>query len=134
MAKSGTLTPAMPRNLPPIHITDPQDAQLAEYRAVAGQAVLGLIFGLLSPVALIDPMLWVVPLLGVFFSVWALRRINKYAPAMIGRKAALVALALSLLFAAAAPADWLIYRKMVGSCASNSGMVHARVTNRGGTP
>jgi hypothetical protein len=104
----------MPRSLPPVHITDPQDAQLAEYRALAGQAVLALIFGLLSPVALIDPLLWAVPLLGLLFSVWALRRIKRYAPAMIGRKAALSALALSLLFAAAAPADWLLYRKLVG--------------------
>jgi len=103
----------MPRSLPPVHITDPQDAQLAEYHPLAGQAVLALIFGLLSPVALIDPMLWAVPLLGLLFSVWALRRINRYAPAMVGRKAALSALALSLLFAAAAPADWLVYRKMV---------------------
>ena len=29
-------------SVPDVHITDPQDAELAEYRALAGQAVLGL--------------------------------------------------------------------------------------------
>ena len=42
-------------SVPDVHITDPQDAELAAYRALAGQAVLGLIFGLLAPLALVDP-------------------------------------------------------------------------------
>ena len=100
-------------SIPDVHITDAQDTELAVYRALPGQAVLGLIFGLLSPVALIDPMLWAIPLLGVVFSGWALRRIKNNAPAMTGRKMALVGLAFSLLLAAAAPADWSVYRRMV---------------------
>ena len=100
-------------SVPDVHITDSQDAEVAEYRSLAGQAVLGLIFGLLAPLAMVDPMLWSIPLLGVVFSVWALRRIKRFAPAMVGRKMALAGLALSLLFLAAAPAETLTYQKMV---------------------
>jgi hypothetical protein len=100
-------------SVPDVHITDAQDAEFAAYRPLAAQAVVGLIFGLLAPLALIDPVLWATPALGVFFSFWALRRINRDATAMTGRKLAWVGLSLSLLFAAAAPADWLVYRHVI---------------------
>ena len=45
-------------SVPDVHITDSQDAELAEYRPLAGQAVLGLICGLLAPLAVVDPLLW----------------------------------------------------------------------------
>ena len=92
-------TSAMRPSVPDVHITDPQDAELAAYRAVAGQAVVGLIFGLLAPLALVDPLLWAVPALGVLLSGWALRRIRRSEPALAGRKMALAGLVLSLLFA-----------------------------------
>ena len=44
-------------SVPDVHITDSRDAELAEYRALAGQAVLGLLLGLSAPLAMIDPML-----------------------------------------------------------------------------
>src|SRR5664280_2461772 len=100
-------------SVPDVHITDSQDVELASYWPLAGQAVLGLILGLLAPLAMIDPMLWAIPMLGAFFSWWALRRIKSSFQAMIGRKIALWGLALSLLFLTAAPADWLSYRWMV---------------------
>ena len=76
----------MPRSLPAIQLSESQDTELANYRMLPGQVVIGLLLGLLSPVAFIDPMLWVVPLLGVFFSVWALRRIKENPAAVAGRK------------------------------------------------
>jgi hypothetical protein len=97
-------------SVPDVHITEALDADLAAYRALAWQAVLGLFFGLLSPLAMLGPTLWAIPLLGVFFCYWAFRRIRKYAPAMVGRKIAWTGLTLSLLFAAAAPSEWLSYR------------------------
>jgi hypothetical protein len=100
-------------SVPDVHITDSQDAELAEYRPLAGQAVVGLIGGLLAPLALVDPVLWSIPVLGTSFSWWALRRINRTAPAISGRRMALGGLMLSLVFLAAAPADWLVYRWMV---------------------
>ena len=48
-----------------------------------------LIGGLLAPLALVDPMLWTLPLLGTVFSWWALRRIKRGAPAISGGKMAL---------------------------------------------
>ena len=100
-------------SVPDIHITDSQDAEFAAYRALTSQAVVGLLFGLLAPVALFDPMLWAVPAAGVFFSGWALRRIKRDPLALTGRKLAWVGLSLSLLFVTAAPADWLSYRRIV---------------------
>ena len=100
-------------SVPDVHITEAQDADLAEYRPLSWQAVLGLIFGLLSPLAMIDAKLWAMPFLGVIVCHWALRRIRKFAPAMAGRKIAWAGMALSLLFAATAPADYLAYRWMV---------------------
>jgi hypothetical protein len=99
-------------SVPDVHITDPDDAELAAYRALAGQAVVGLIFGLLSPLALVDPMLWGFPAVGIVVSVWALRRIKK-DDSLTGRKMTLAGLTLSLLFAVAAPTDWLEYRRIV---------------------
>jgi hypothetical protein len=100
-------------SVPEIHITDPHDADLAKYRVLAGQAILGLLFGLLAPLALVDPMLWGMPALGVIFSGWALRRIRKNVPAMTGGKMALTGLVLSLFFLSAAPANWLVYRSTI---------------------
>ena len=100
-------------SVPDVHITDAQDAEFAAYRALTAQAVVGLIFGLLAPLALLDWTLWAVPAIGVFFSGWALRRINRDPPGFTGRKLAWVGLSLSLLFAAAAPADALVYRRAV---------------------
>jgi hypothetical protein len=87
--------------------------ELAAYQRLAGHAVVGLIFGLLAPLALVDPLLWGIPVLGAILSVCALRHIRKNAPALTGRKLAIVGLTLSLLFAAAAPTDWLVYRRLL---------------------
>ena len=94
-------------------LTDDQDAELAQYRALSTLAVVGLIWGLLAPLAMIHPLLWGAPLLGILFSGLALRRIARYAPALVGRKAALLGLTLSLLFGTAAPANRLVYRWLV---------------------
>jgi hypothetical protein len=99
--------------VPDVHITDPQDTELAAYRALPGQAVLGLIFGLLAPLAMVDPLLWIMPALGAVMSWWALRRIRDNAPAMAGRGMAWAGLTLSLLLLAAAPTDWLLYRGLI---------------------
>jgi hypothetical protein len=99
-------------SVPYVHITDSEDAELAAYRALSAQAVLGLIFGLLSPLALVDPMLWWIPMVGVLLSGLAIRRIKK-DDSLTGRKMAAAGLVLSVVFATAAPTDWLLYRRMV---------------------
>ena len=101
--------------VPEVHITDRHDAEVAAYHALAGQAVLGLILGLLAPLALVDPAFWSIPAFGTFFGGWAIRRIKNHAGELAGRKMALAGFTLSLLFAAMAPTDWFVYRWMVRS-------------------
>ncbi len=94
-------------------LSDPQDAEVADYRAVSALAVVGLIAGLLAPVAWGHPLLLVVPLVGASLCGLALWRIAGNAPALIGRKAALVGLSLSVLCGVAAPVDRLTYWHML---------------------
>lgn len=103
----------MPRSLPPVQFTDPHDVEIAEYRPLVGQAIVGMLLGLLSPLALLDPSLWIVPLLGAFFSLWALRRMKRSDSAVAGRKRALLGLGLSLAFLIAAPVDLLASRRLI---------------------
>jgi len=90
-----------------------EDADTAQYRAVSGLAILGLLAGLLSLLALVTPLLWAMAIVALFVNVAALRRIRANAPALLGRKAALAGLALSVVAFCAAPADWLVYRGLL---------------------
>jgi hypothetical protein len=100
-------------SVPDVRITDPHDADVAAYRALTPQAAAGLVFGLLAPLAMVDPLLWAIPGLGTIFSAWALRRIGSRHGELIGRKLAWPGLLLSLLFLGLAPADLFTYRWMV---------------------
>lgn len=97
---------------PKPHLTDHQDDEIAEYRALSGSAVGGLGLGLLSATALVHPLMWLVPLAGVGLSTLALRRIAEADPALVGRKAALAGLVLSVLFGVAGMADWAAYQAL----------------------
>jgi hypothetical protein len=92
------------------HLTDRDNASIAQYRPLSGLAVAALIVALAAPLALLSPLLWVLPALGIVLSAAALWRIARGGSAMIGRKAAMFGLALSVVMAAAAPADALAYR------------------------
>jgi len=97
----------------PTGMSDPHDEEVAQYHAVSGLAVAGLVFGVLAVTALIDPLACVLPLAGLLLSVLALRRIAHESPALIGRKAALAGLALSLLFGGTAVAERLTHRWLI---------------------
>jgi len=99
--------PSQPR------LTDHEDAEIARYRALSASAMAGLLLGLLSPLALLAPPLWSVPLLGILVSGWALGRIARNASALAGWKAALAGLLLAMLFLAAAATDRIAYRLRV---------------------
>ena len=99
-----------------------QDAQIAQYRAISVSAVVGLILGLLAPLAMLDRVLWTIPGLGILVGCFALYRIARESPAMFGRKAAIVGLTLSIFFVAAAPTDWFVYRGMVRREAGQFGL------------
>jgi hypothetical protein len=95
------------------HLSAIPEADVSEYRSVSAAALLGLFLGLVSAAALLSPLLWFLPFTGVVFSLLGLRRIAAAGPALVGRKLALAGLVLSLLFAAAAPADWFVYRRLI---------------------
>ncbi|MHC4398120.1 MAG: DUF4190 domain-containing protein [Planctomycetota bacterium] len=94
----------------PSRLSDPQDEEVISYRSVCGMAVAGAAVGLLAPMAMVHPFFWIVPPAGIVLCVLALRRISREAPALIGRKAAVVGLIASVLGAAAVPSQWLAYR------------------------
>lgn len=81
---------------------EPVDEGLAGYRSVSPWSILSLILGIASPLAMIGPVLWVVPGLGIVVGLVALRSLAADADHLIGRKAAVAGLALSLLFFTAA--------------------------------
>lgn len=96
------MAPISPSSAPdarPRDIEEPLD----DYRPVSGFAVAGLLLGLGSVAALIHPVLWVVPLCGVVATWYALRQIALGSPPLLGRKAALIGLTLSLIFGLSGP-------------------------------
>lgn len=95
------------------HLTDHDDATVDEYRAVSGWAVAALMLGLISPAALVDIWLSLVPMLGILVALVALVRIAVHSPALTGRNAALAGLFLSVLSVSAAGADHLVYWRAV---------------------
>ena len=92
---------------------DPQDDELTRYQSVSGLAFLALLLGLLSWTAMFTPWLWPVAFAGVVAGVAALARIRRRAPALLGRKPALIGLLLSVVFSFAAPAELLANRWLI---------------------
>jgi hypothetical protein len=63
-----------------------------------------LILGLLSPLALVHPVFWLVPGVALAVNLVALRRLARSEPPMAGRRAGQIGLALALVLLVAAPA------------------------------
>ena len=84
-----------------------------EYRPLSGLAVTGLVFGLLSPLAFVGPMLYIFGIVGVVLSVAALVRIGTDSPTISGRKLALAGLILSTFCISSAPAQHLVSRHLL---------------------
>jgi hypothetical protein len=81
----------------------PAEAEM-EYRSIEPWAVGGLLLGLLSPAALLAPLLWLLPGLGILANCVALARLNRNS-SRAGRGAALMGLGLSVMFALAPPVE-----------------------------
>jgi len=104
------------------HLQASDEPELVQYRSVSGLAMVGLLVGLLSWLAMLSRALWVIPLAGLIINAIALRRIAILAPAIVGRKAALVGLLLSAAFAAAGPVQWTSYRWLMRNEARQFGL------------
>jgi hypothetical protein len=89
------------------------ESGVTEYKPLSGLAVTGLVFGLLSPLAFVGPVLYIFGIAGVVLSVAALVRIGTDSPAITGRKLALVGLVLSTLCISIAPSHRLVTRYLL---------------------
>jgi hypothetical protein len=76
-----------------------------EYRTLSPWAVLALVLGLASTAAFAGPLLWFLPVLGLFAATLALRQISAEGSVHTGRRAAIWGLALSVTFGAGAVVD-----------------------------
>jgi len=94
-----------------LHLPDDPDA--VRYRAISGLAVCGLLVGVLALGVLISPGFWAAAIAGLVLNALALKRIARYAPALLGRKAALAGLAFSVVAFVGMPAHWLVNRRLV---------------------
>jgi hypothetical protein len=81
------------------------DDNLGEYQAVSGLAIAGLLLGLASILTLVHLLFILIAAAAVVVNALALRRIAVASPELVGRKAALVGLALSLIFGISAPIE-----------------------------
>lgn len=72
-----------------------------EYRAISPAAIAGLVFGLLSVVALVHPLLWAVPVFGLSLSLVAFWKIRQSGGELTGHRAATAGLILSVFFGTA---------------------------------
>jgi hypothetical protein len=90
------------------------EAGLVEYQAISPLSVVALVLGLASPLACAGRLLWLLPVAAALVSAIALRQIALSSTGLVGRKAALVGLALAVLFGSAAPTrlasrKWILY-------------------------
>jgi hypothetical protein len=77
--------------------------ELGRYTSLSALAVVALLVGLLSPVAILVPSFVVVPIAGILLGLFALLRINASSGALSGTKLIYCALALCVLSAVAGP-------------------------------
>src|SRR5688500_10904316 len=85
------------------HVSSLDETALASYQGVSIMAVLALLLGVASALALVHPFLWVVPPVAVVLSILAIRAIDAPDSNLTGRRLAIAGLALALLFGLWAP-------------------------------
>ncbi len=83
-------------------LTPPTEADLVEYGAISPMAIVALLLGLASALALTTLLLLIVPVIALLVASLALRQIARSEGALIGRTAAIAAIALALLFSSLA--------------------------------
>ncbi len=83
-----------------------------DYRSIEPWALVGMGLGLLSPLAMLAQVMWLVPLAGVLIDWLALRRIGQNR-ASTGRALALTGMALSVFFLAAAMGQLVVTRQLL---------------------
>ena len=96
------------------HFSESPDTEVfIQYRSVSAMAVVGLFFGLLSPLALIDPVAWLVPVAAIAICWIAIIKIRSRDSVMIGRKAAICGLVIAVLSGTAAVSSWFARKAFI---------------------
>ncbi len=85
------------------HVSSLDETAVSTYRSISLAAVLALVFGCASALALIHPFLWVIPAVAVVIAIVALRGIAREGANLTGRGLAITGLVLALFFGSWAP-------------------------------
>jgi len=85
------------------------------YRPVSKIAMASAVVGLLSSLALMTPLLWILPLLGIALAIMGLADVARLGAEKVGRAAALLGLALSIGFGAQAATAAVVSRTITQS-------------------
>ena len=96
-----------------VRLSGGDEPMLDNYRPISKLAVLAVLLAVASPLALVTPLLWVIPFAALLTSVFALVVISRPGSGVIGRKAVLAAVATSCFFGAWAPARYLSWQAAV---------------------
>lgn len=88
--------------------------QVATYRPVCGLAIVALLLGLAAPLAILTSLLWFLPLVGLLFSLVALRKIAGSDGTLAGRSLALVGLAVAVASGGMVATRQVVQSQLVG--------------------
>lgn len=89
------------------------EAELTGYRSVSATAVFSLIAGLFSVLALLNTMLWFIPIVGTLIGIFSLIRLRWRSDQLSGYTIAVIGFLLSLFFLALAPAQHFSSRSII---------------------
>jgi hypothetical protein len=87
--------------------------EVVEYPRVHRAAVAALLLGLVSWAALTSPVLWFLPLIGVVMATLALRSMTRSPEVVLGRRAAIIGLALCVIFISWASTHYFIRQELL---------------------
>lgn len=85
----------------------------ATYRTISVLSIVGLMLGIAAPLAFFAPLLYAIPIVGIAVALFAVRTISQSDGALIGRKAAVIGLALSVASLSAAFARTAMFEEML---------------------
>jgi hypothetical protein len=92
---------------PQAELSPQVDRDLESYRAPSAWGPVALLLGIISAVAVIGPLLWILPATAAIVSIVALWRIRASDGQLVGRGMAVLGLALAIFFGMAGPARTL---------------------------
>ena len=85
----------------------------APYRTISVLSIVGLILGIAAPVAFLAPLLYAIPIVGIAITLLAIRRISLSEDSLIGRKAAVIGLVLSVASISAVFARTALFQELL---------------------